>query len=56
MDDDAVADEGDLALPDDARGEEVKVVGLVTHHYSVAGVVAALKEQEADEQGSQISV
>ena len=44
MDDDPVADEGDLALPDDARGQQVKVVGLVTHNHSVSRVVAALQK------------
>ena len=46
MDDDPVADEGDLAVPDDARGQEVEVVGLFSHHHSVSGVVAALQKMD----------
>ena len=44
MNDDSIADERDLSLPDDSRGQEVEVVRLVPHHNSVAGVVAALKQ------------
>ena len=44
MNDDPIADERDLSLPDDSRGQEVEVVRLVPHHNGVAGVVAALKQ------------
>jgi hypothetical protein len=50
VDDDTVADERHAVGPDDARGEQVKVVFLLAHYDSVPGVVAALKriiEEEA---------
>ena len=46
MNDDPIADERDLSLPDDSRGQEVEVVRLVPHHNSVASVVAALNKAD----------
>ena len=46
MNDDSIADERDLSLPDDSRGQEVEVVRLVPHHNGVAGVVAALNKAD----------
>ena len=46
VDDDAVADDGLAVRPDDARGQEVEVVLLVSHDHGVAGVIPALKRKD----------
>ncbi len=43
IDDDAVADDGELARADHAGGQQRQLVGLAADHQGVAGVVAALE-------------